>query len=165
MSKNAPDVTVKYVIKDTSEWKEFLDSVCRSYGFDKKSCPIVYTLEGTLIGSGSDFVEHVRERYEKTLTITKEAQKGRTKLNIAENDDRMRRKQEGDTIGEKLEKALNKINPSETSYQIDDSFYATELEKGIPFFVRRANFMRPEPAKKDWNFGRLMDIPDEVMIR
>ena len=56
---------MQYVIKDSSEWKEFLNSVMRTYGFEKKSCPIVYTLEGTLIGSGADFVEHVRERYDK----------------------------------------------------------------------------------------------------
>ena len=38
MTNNTPDVQVKYVIKDNSEWKEFADSVCRSYGFEKKSC-------------------------------------------------------------------------------------------------------------------------------
>jgi hypothetical protein len=61
MTKNTPDVKVKYVIKDSSEWKEFADSVCRSYGFEKKSCPLVYTLEGTLIGDGSDFITHCHE--------------------------------------------------------------------------------------------------------
>jgi len=65
LNKNAPDVSVQFVIKDSSEWKEFLNSVCRSYGLEKKSCPIIYTLEGSLIGSGADFVEHVRERYDK----------------------------------------------------------------------------------------------------
>ena len=37
----------------------------KGYGFENGSCPIVYTLESTLIGSGADFVEHVRERYDK----------------------------------------------------------------------------------------------------
>ena len=72
LNKNAPDVSVQFVIKDGSEWKEFLNSVCRSYGFEKKSCPIIYTLEGTLIGSGADFVEHVRERYDKQVPVSKE---------------------------------------------------------------------------------------------
>ena len=65
--------------------------MCRSYGFEKKSCPIVYTLEGTLIGDGRDFVDHVRERYGKSLTVTKENQKNRTKINVEENEKRMRK--------------------------------------------------------------------------
>jgi hypothetical protein len=69
---NTSDVHVKFVIKDTSEWKEFVESVCRTYGFPKKTCPLVYTLEGTLIGDGSDFLAHIHELYDKTVTITKE---------------------------------------------------------------------------------------------
>jgi hypothetical protein len=82
MERNTPDVQVKYVIKDNSEWKEFVDSVCRSYGFEKKSCPLVYTLEGTLIGDGSDFITHCHELFDKTVTVTKEQQKNRQKLNV-----------------------------------------------------------------------------------
>ena len=73
LEKNAPDVSVQYVVKDVSEWREFANSVCRSYGFSTKSCPIVYTLEGTLIGSGSDFMKHVAERFNKHYPITKDA--------------------------------------------------------------------------------------------
>jgi len=141
-----------------------LNSVCRSYGFEKKSCPIIYTLEGTLIGSGADFVEHVRNRYDKSLTITKEQQKGRTKLNIMENEERMRKKREGDTLGEKIMKALGKVNEKEVSLHIDDAFYLKEVEGGLPFQVRRTDLLR-EKAKKGLSFGRCYDIPDEMELR
>ena len=95
-------------MKDQTEWGEFVDSVCRSYGFEKKTCPIIYTLEGTLIGDGRDFVDHVRERYGKSLTITKENQKNRTKINVEENDERMRKLKDGETLGEKIENHLEK---------------------------------------------------------
>lgn len=78
LEKNCPDVSVKTIIKHQSEWNEFLDSVCRSYGFYERTCPLVYTIEGTLIGDGANFVEHVRERYGKVLGMTKENQKKRT---------------------------------------------------------------------------------------
>ena len=110
LNKNAPDVSVQFVIKDSSEWKDFLNSVCRSYGFEKKSCPIIYTLEGALIGSGSDFAEHVRERFDKQITISKDQQKGWTKLNVLENDERMRKKNVGDTLGEQIMKNLSEVN-------------------------------------------------------
>ena len=88
---NTPDVTVQFVIKDPAEWSEFVDGVCRSYGFDKKTCPIVYTLEGNLIGDGRDFVDHVRDRFGKSLTITKEAARARIKLTQEENDKRIKK--------------------------------------------------------------------------
>jgi len=43
---------------------------------------MIYTIEGTLIGDGSAFVEHVRERYEKVLGMTKEVQKKRMTENM-----------------------------------------------------------------------------------
>ena len=92
-----------------------MDSVCRSYGFDKKSCPIIYTLEGTLIGDGRGFIEHCRERYGKSLTVTKESQKNRTKLNVEENEERMRKNKEGETLGEKIENHLNSLKKKEVS--------------------------------------------------
>ena len=101
----------------------FLNSVCRSYGFEKKSCPIIYTLEGTLIGSGADFVEHVRERYDKQVPVSKEQQKGRTKLNIAENEQRMRKKEKGDTLGEQILKNMKEAIDNKTANIIDDAFY------------------------------------------
>jgi hypothetical protein len=73
IEKSCPDVAVKFVIKDASEWAEFIDSTCRSYGFEKKSCPIIYTLEGTLIGDGRDFIDHVRNKFDRSLTVTKES--------------------------------------------------------------------------------------------
>lgn len=38
--------------------------IVRCYGFtSKQECPIVYTLTGGFIGTATEFVEHVREKY------------------------------------------------------------------------------------------------------
>jgi phage gp36-like protein len=66
-------------------------------------------LEGTLIGDGRAFVDHIRERYNKTLTITKENQKNRAKLNVDENEEKMRKKKEGDTLGVKIINHLERM--------------------------------------------------------
>tara|TARA_B110000285_G_C15094788_1_gene601274 strand:+ start:106 stop:381 length:276 start_codon:yes stop_codon:yes gene_type:complete len=63
IEKNVPDCSVKFVIKDKCEWATFIDSVCRTYGFDEKKCPIVYTLEGVLIGDGNAFIEEIKNKY------------------------------------------------------------------------------------------------------
>jgi hypothetical protein len=102
LEKNTPDVTVLYAVKDNSEWAEFVDAVCRSYGFSKKCCPLIYTLEGTFIGDGRAFVDHVTERYGVQLSITKENNKNRSQINVDENNERMRKKKDGDTLGVKI---------------------------------------------------------------
>ena len=107
--QNTPDVCVKTVIKDSAEWDVFVDSVCRSYGFVQKSCPLVYTLEGTLIGDGKEFVRHVRERYGRTVVVEKEQLRARQELNEEENNKRIKKKREGETLGEKIQNHLDKM--------------------------------------------------------
>jgi hypothetical protein len=81
-----------------------------------------------------------------------------------ENDERMRKKKDGDTLGEKIEKQLGKISKKKVAELIDDAFFSVEIEKGIEFQVRRTNFMRTTPQAK-LEYGRTYDIPDEALIR
>lgn len=80
LEANCPDVCVKATVKDQSEWNEFIDSLCRVYGFDNKYCPIVYTLDGKLIGGTHEFKNHIKDRFDRPLQIPKETVKQRTKM-------------------------------------------------------------------------------------
>lgn len=176
LSSNTPDVEVKYIVKDNSEWPLFVDSVCRSYGFDKKTCPIVYTLEGKLIGDGRAFIEHVREKFDVSQSITKDAQKNRTQLNIKENDDRIRKNKDGESLQEKIENHLTKQKKKKVAELIDDAFYEEYVEKGILFKVRRTNVLRDMPVVKKieqddddkkvkLNINKTLNVPDEELKR
>ena len=44
------DISFKIVLKDPSEWEQYIDEICRIYGFKTKSNPIIYTTDGKLIG-------------------------------------------------------------------------------------------------------------------
>ena len=50
-----------------------------------------------------------------------------------DNDERMRKMKEGDTLGQKIENTLNKISKKKVTDLIDDAFYGVETEQGIPF--------------------------------
>jgi hypothetical protein len=50
-----------------------------------------------------------------------------------ENDERMRKMKEGDTLGQKIETTLGKISKKKVTDLIEDAFYGVETEKGIPF--------------------------------
>jgi len=156
LEKNCPDVSVKIVIKHTSEWTEFIDSTCRSFGFYERPCPIVFTLEGTLIGDGANFVEHVRDRYGKVMSMTKEAQKRRTNDNVNKINDEMRKRDKGLTLSEKIEKLIDKVKKKEVLSHMDDAFFTEQMEGGVVFYVRKTNLQR--------DGGRTLDIEDEVEV-
>jgi len=95
-------------------------------------------------------VDHVREQYNKVLGMTKENQKRRTHDNTTRINEEMRKKQDGFTLGEKVEKQLDKIKKKEIVSLIDDAFYSEETEKGTIFHVRRTNLQRGN--------GRTLDV-------
>jgi hypothetical protein len=53
---------------------------------------LIYTIEGTLIGDAQNFVEHVRQKYQRAIALTKDTQKRRTMENIKMINDYMRKK-------------------------------------------------------------------------
>ena len=83
---------------------------------------------------------------------------------MADNDEKMRKKKDGDTLGEKIEKALNKISKKKVTELIDDAFYSVELQGGIPFQVKRTDTYR-SMTKLKLNYGRTYDIIDEELVR
>jgi hypothetical protein len=156
LEENCPDVSVKVVIKHNSDWNEFIDATCRSFGFYERTCPIVYTIEGTLIGDGANFVEHVRDRYGKVLGITKENAKRRTNDNVNKINDDKRKSDHGLTLAEKIEKLIDKVKKKEVVSHIDDAFYSEVVEQGVVFYVRKTNLQRET--------GRTKDVVDEIEV-
>lgn len=84
----------------------------------------MYTLEGKLIGDSSDFIEHVRANFCKaTVSLTKESHDSRLKDNIRKIEEEMRRRKEGDTLGEKINKQLEKVKKKKVVSQINKDFF------------------------------------------
>lgn len=156
--KNAPDIHVTFVVKDKSEWDQFLDDVCTSYGFDLKFCPLVYTLQGDLVCEGSRFGEHLKEKYNISYNLSKDAIKNRQKENIAENELKMKERMEP-TFAEVVTKAIMEQPPKNAVTLIDDAFYQVEFDRSIPFYVRRTNMLR-ESANKKFTARRTCNVPD-----
>ena len=50
------NIDFRIVIKHPSEWEEYLQQICRIYGFLKKSNPIIYTFDGKIIGNKEAFM-------------------------------------------------------------------------------------------------------------
>ena len=61
------------------------------------------------------------------------------------------------TLGEKIEKNLEKIKKTKIISLIDDAFYREETERGNTFYVRRTDLQRGD--------GRTRDVPDEIELK
>ena len=61
-------------------------------------------------------------------------------------------------------KKFNSVYGTKDVSHIGDCFYQEEIEQGIKFHVRRSDFLRSEPTK-GLSYGRLYDVPDEVVLR
>lgn len=94
-------MTVQSVIKSNEDWVEYLEGVCRSFGFSTRPCPIIYTLEGRYIGDGQEFMQHVKDSYAKPeMKARKALVETRAQANLKEIEELMRKRREGLNLGE-----------------------------------------------------------------
>ena len=119
----------------------------------------------------------MRERYGRSINVTKETQKNRTNLNIADNEARVRKERDGETLAAKVETELGDLKKKKVSQLMDDAFYQEIYEDGIPFRVRRTNILRdmkiPKKIKKGaeeaedpyLHINKTLTVPDDVLQR
>lgn len=74
--------------------------------------------------------------------MTKETQKKRTTENMNLIQEEMRKKKDGLTLAEKIEKHLEKIKSKDAVSLIDDSFFEKETEGGLLWYLRRTNLIK-----------------------
>lgn len=60
----------------------------------------------------------------------------------------MRKKKDGETLGERIENYLEKLKKKNVSQLIDDSFYHETHELGIPFYLRKTDILRDMPIER-----------------
>ncbi|CAK85599.1 unnamed protein product (macronuclear) [Paramecium tetraurelia] len=58
-----PEISFKIVLKDLTQWEQYADEICRIYGFKQKSNPIIYTMDGCLIGDRNAFIALAESRF------------------------------------------------------------------------------------------------------
>jgi hypothetical protein len=78
---------------------------------------------------------------------------------------------EGDTMCEKIDKAIEKLVKKPVTCQIQDATYELQFEKGIPMYIRKTNLLRDQKIIGKNNHGekgptknsRMLDIIDEKL--
>jgi hypothetical protein len=82
LKANCPSFDYEVVMKHKNEWPSFAVSLKNSYAFHKLCCPLIFTVEGQLIGDTVDFHEFAKSRYGKEYSVNKDLLTKRAKENI-----------------------------------------------------------------------------------
>lgn len=138
LAKNLPNFQYSVIKKHKNEWEKFLNSLKESFGFKRKWCPIVFTVEGELIGDVGEFYDYAQTRFGKVYRVSKDTLNLRAKNNTRMVNEEVRRRDKGPNIIEKIQKRLKKAKRKELVNNFD-GFFKTVTEKGIPFKVRYTN--------------------------
>lgn len=156
LEASTPSTCVHVIAKHSSEWNEFLKKICNSYGFKESSSPIIFTVDGQLIGDKQAFKEHVLQLYSVRGELDKNLR------GLISDYDRMnlenyRLKQaEGPSTDEKV-KARIKDSVSQGRMVILDGFYEKLYDSGFEFWVKESNLLNPF-AYDEFNYWA-EDIP------
>ena len=108
LTKNCPNFKYSVIKKHKNEWDKFLISLKQSYGFKRKWCPIVFTVEGELIGDVSEFYDYAQIKFGKVYRVSKDTLNLRAKNNVRAVNEEVRRRDKGPNIVEKIQKSLRK---------------------------------------------------------
>ncbi|OMJ83869.1 hypothetical protein SteCoe_15095 [Stentor coeruleus] len=156
LEASTPSTCVHVIAKHSSEWNEFLKKICNSYGFKEPSSPIIFTVDGQLIGDKQAFKEHVLQLYSVRGELDKNLR------GLISDYDRMnlenyRLKQaEGPTIEEKVKTRI-KDTVNQGRMVILDGFYEKQYDSGFEFWVKESNLLNPF-AYDEFNYWA-EDIP------
>ena len=72
-------------------------------------------------------------------------------------EEEMRKRKQGLTLNEKIEKELEKVKKKAVVSHMGDSFYKPVEEGGNIFYLRRTNLLRDN--------GRTLNIVDEIEVQ
>lgn len=76
-------VRVIVIAKHLAEWEVYSSKLYKSYGFPAKYNPIIYTLQGELIGDAFQFMEYISKKFSFRMHVNQDDIEKRAKLNIA----------------------------------------------------------------------------------
>ena len=135
LAKNLPNFKYSVIKKHKNEWDAFLSNLVETYGFNKKWCPIVFTLEGQLIGDVSEFYDYSQAKFGKVYRVSKDTLNLRAKNNARMVNEEVRRRDKGPNIIEKIQKSLRKAKKKHLVKNYE-GFFKNIIVEGIPFRVR-----------------------------
>lgn len=141
------EAAVRVVIKHPQEWPSFLSGVCASFGFKRKTTPIVFTPDGALIGGLDEFRIHVmtmqlKQHYGVTTEIDSNLRVKRATADLQEAEEERMKAQIGPNLLARIAAKVKEVR-DEGLIQILDGLFDHVVEDGLEFYLKRSVLLTP----------------------
>lgn len=142
LEANTPSTTVHIISKHVSEWHPFLKKLCNSYGFKEATSPIIFTVDGKLIGDKQAFKEHALRFYSVDGELDKNMRSLVSEYDKASLESRRQKQADGPSVKEQvIEKVASVVK--NCGMQVLDGHFDTKFDRGFQFCVKLSQMLSP----------------------
>ncbi|KAL4481467.1 hypothetical protein ABPG74_007556 [Tetrahymena malaccensis] len=139
------NIDFRIIIKHPKEWEEYIHEICRTYGFKRKINPIIFTLDGKLIGGIDQFKEMAEYKFGIDTTSLKSVITTKINMNQVEKEVAAKKKlKKGKrTLQEKIQDSLKQKYEDSTLHPVKGIFLS-DINEGLQFYVKYEERLCPE---------------------
>lgn len=142
LEASTPNTNVHIIAKHSTEWDAFLKKLCNSYGFKEPSNPIIFTVDGKLIGDKYAFKDHVVRTYSVRGELDKNMKALISEYDKTSLENYRKKLAEGPSVKEIVKEKIKEIVQN-GGIRILDGFFEPNYDKGFEFWVRSSNMLSP----------------------
>lgn len=139
---STPSTSIHIIAKHHTEWDEFLKKTCSGYGFKEPSNPIIFTVEGKLIGDKSSFKQHVLESYSVRGELDKNLRGLISEYDKVSLENFRQKEADGPTVIETIRDRIDEIVKS-GGMRIADGFFQECIDNAFEFSVKISQILGP----------------------
>ena len=142
LQASTPGTSIHVIAKHSTEWDEFLKKICSGYGFKESSNPIIFTVEGKLIGDKHTFKEHVLQAYSVRGELDKNMKSMISDYDKLTLENHRQKIADGPGVKEITRKNVELII-KEGGVRIIDGFFESTIDDGFEFFIKKSKILSP----------------------
>lgn len=167
LGASTPSTNIHVIAKHSSEWDEFLRKICNSYGFKEPSSPIIFTVDGKLIGDKQAFKEHVLQFYLVRAELDKNMRGLISDYDRMSLENYRQQAAEGPSIEQKVQCRIKEA-VSQGCLVILDGFFEKIYDAGFEFWVKNSKILNPFAFDDFDNWGEeipFLEVPELMTIQ
>ena len=135
LMKYFPSINCIRVLKHPEEWSKYSEEVCRLFGFQKSSHPLIYFSNGEFIGDKEAFFIYVKNYFNLSYDPNSQTVYNLTQENIKKVNSEYNIRLKGLVLRDKIEKIVEALDFND-EYNTLNYDYLTFCDLGVKFFYK-----------------------------
>lgn len=137
LCKYYPNVVVVKVLKHPEEWNYYAEEICKLFGFQKESHPLIYFTNGDYIGDRDAYFSYVKKEFniEIDQQLCYNIVYNLTQENIKKVKDEYLRRTRGAVLREKVDEKVKELEFEDT-YNTIDYDYSSECINSCYYYYK-----------------------------